>query len=742
MPERLNSLDKPRLINSSHEFSKWLEERLTQQLAEHPLWSEIEPIALGSLAREELCPASDIDLILLGDEKKVKALADDFYAKGIKLRYRMPEDPNNWLVGVEPVDVLALLEGRPLKDQSSKKLGQQKERILKLSLSERKNLIKEITLERKLRFQRHESLSNYLEPNLKFGPGGLRDAGQALSLKELSRMDLPQHVESRLKGLRSFLLLVRQKLHLLGFGDVLHSSAQPEISTWLGYASLRDFMSDVQFILSEVSFYSDLIFESQKKTKKWRKDVEEKPIDSLSGALAFLKENPSLNAQLRVRRLEFKKLKVKKSAKTFQTYFNPDMSEKFLIALFRSHLMEAMVPPFKNVRGLVQHDQYHRLSVDAHLLQAVREVLRVKKSPQRLGALFKLVRTLTPMDWNILVWTALFHDLGKGRKKDHSSEGEALVKKELIRLGVSLRVTVEVAWMVKHHLILSRAAFREDPSASTTIQWLFDQGVRGRRINNLAVFTAIDIIATNPDAWNSWKETLLFDLASRLNSKKTSSFTKFLEMAEKKNIKVDPEFIKPLESTLLEAVPPKLWIMDYIRLKKAKGDMPPMVVKGRRPGYWVRLHREKDKKGVFLEFTRRLLALGFSVEEAYVHTYSKYGVYDWFRIRTSKSPKMIEKLLKWEGELRLPDLNIKFDRVELIRSENDHAIVSFRGVDQKGALYKAAQSIYDVGLTVDSARVHTWGNQIEDVFTVSGGLGKIEEKIESLVEQIKSAPIF
>ena len=44
--------------------------------------------------------------------KLIKAMVDDFNAEGLKLRYRVPFDLNDWTINVEPFDVLALFSAR------------------------------------------------------------------------------------------------------------------------------------------------------------------------------------------------------------------------------------------------------------------------------------------------------------------------------------------------------------------------------------------------------------------------------------------------------------------------------------------------------------------------------------------------------------------------------------------------------------------------------------------------------
>ena len=60
----------------SSSFSHWLGVELEEKLQAYPEWKEIHPILLGSWAREELAPKSDIDLLFCGDEATVKSFVD------------------------------------------------------------------------------------------------------------------------------------------------------------------------------------------------------------------------------------------------------------------------------------------------------------------------------------------------------------------------------------------------------------------------------------------------------------------------------------------------------------------------------------------------------------------------------------------------------------------------------------------------------------------------------------------
>jgi [protein-PII] uridylyltransferase len=729
------SVRKSFLLNEPFEFSRWLGEKLHRRLKSHALWAASRPVALGSWARDELCARSDIDLLFLGEDHVVKELVDDFSAEGLKLRYRVPFDREDWTVNVEPFDILALLSARPFFAEDQAALDEQKAKISGRGSRYLRSLCKAMFVERAARAKRYDSIANYLEPNLKHGAGGLRDLEQGLLLQRL--FGLPAVEATRLRAFKSYFLMIRHSLHIHNGGDVLVSSMQKDLAEFLRYPSIRQFMSELEYSLHEVSFFADWYAELVRQPQK-KKRVEEKilkrPIHSIDDAFSLISQEPSLSAQKHVRDLNLsgflKRADQDKSlAGLLQKHFHPEMLEEALVGFFRSRLMSRLIPDLERVTGLVQHDQYHRYSVDAHTLQATREVLRVKKRPKNLGVLAPLAAKLNLKDWEILLWTALYHDLGKGREGDHSTSGARLVKKDFVRFGLPLKLTTQVAWLVQNHLILSQAAFRRNIQDPTTWADLFKRGVRERRIDWLTLFTAIDIRATNPDAWNDWKQKLLLQLSRVLESPMAGRLNQFLLYAEKKGVSVSREFIDRLDPMVVEALPPKVLLDDYQHLFGSHRELAVRVeraVKGRE--LWVRLHSRIDRPGLFVEFASLLNGAGLNVQEAFVQTYSECGAYDWFKVKSDRTMNAVRQILKQtfssihdaknQKFLGRSSLTVKFATIELV-SENESTItVSFRGRDQRGAMLAAATAIYEAGFEITSAKVHTWGRQIDDVFTL------------------------
>ncbi|MFM6927560.1 MAG: ACT domain-containing protein [Bdellovibrio sp.] len=713
---------------SAENFSFWLGTKLEELLKKNPEWRECHPIILGSWARSELSPKSDIDLLFCGDENKTKELVDDLNKQGLKLRYRMPQNPEDWTEGVEAFDILALLKGKPLTPEGAKRLYEQQKQIWSKKKLYRRILLKAVREERKSREERFDSITNYLEPNLKYGPGGLRDLEQGLQIYELfaERFNNPGHALNVLNYYRSYFLSLRQKLHLEGHNDILSSATQFELAKWMGFKTHKDFMRDLQRGLSRVNFYSDWIIAVADASEEQLKKIERVEFSSGLDLAASLQKDASVLMQKKVREgldtfFEDRQIQrlSKQRGQMLDGILDVKASDDFLVSVFKSRLIDKLVPEIRRLVGYVQHDQYHRFTADSHIMQACREMKRVHNKPKELGPLSFVTQKLTAYDWKVLVWSCLYHDLAKGMdSSDHSDAGVAIVQRDFKAYGFSKKFTDDVKWMVKHHLELSQAAFRKNAKDPKVWQELKDEGVSGANLFRLAIFTAVDIRATNPEAWNEWKAKLLKDLVEILESKKAQGYFDFSSLRKKKHLKISEEVYEELGPVLVESISTKELVEDLKLAENCEEALPPKILKTKKNEIWIRMHQKRDRKGILADYVGQLYSLGLGVRHASIHTIPKVGVYDWFQVTTSKNLQQLASLLKNASLVNKEIPQVKFENIQLMSATEKEWVVSFKGPDQAGLLAAAAQALSDEGVSIKSAQVHTWGRQVDDIFMI------------------------
>ena len=728
-------------LTASLDFSSWISLAIENRLHEIDGWEEADPIAIGSWGRGELCPGSDLDVIFCGNTKAIKKVVNETESMGLKFRYRVPEDLNDWTQNVDVIETNAFFKAKAFTQNGAEKLQIQKEILLKKQKSFRKQLLKSINQEKKMRQKRYDSIANFLEPNIKFGAGGLRDLHQAIIVKDWygERFVEDEYAFKVLDYYKCFFLMIRQRMQLFDSLDMLGAHDQHELASWFGFETHRDFMVEVQKGLSRVSFHSAWVLERCNLSNKELNEVEKLNPQSWKEAQNLVRKNTSYQAQAAIRRKlyetkGFKKEKVKKTqlGKFVKKFLDIKQDEAVTEAAFKSHLISHLVPNFTPVLGLVQHDQYHRYSVDAHLLEAVKEVKRIYSHPKLLGKLEYYSEKLKINDWNILRWAALYHDIAKGRKGDHSKLGRDMVLKDLRAFGMPKEFYFEVAWIVENHLILSTAAFRKNPHSPQTSKFLYARGVRGQRLYRLAIFTVIDILATNPDAWSTWKANLLAELVETLRNPSQERHFDFTEKIQKKLPNIPLVFLDHLDSLLVDSVPFNILTKDFKSILKGE-TLEPLVIRDKTGRLWVRFHAPKDKPGLVLDYVQKLTNTGCNIRQAFINTNKKMGVYDWFSVKTTKSSQVLKKLLLHNTSKQV-DYRTPFSQIELISFDENEWVFSFRAKDKKGLLLTAIQALHRNELQIMWAKVHTWGRQIDDIF---GVLPKKNEKPEQILKKLK-----
>ena len=151
-------------------------------------------------------------------------------------------------------------------------------------------------------------------------------------------------------------------------------------------------------------------------------------------------------------------------------------------------------------------------TVDAHTLQVLRNMRRLllgtSKNTYPLAS--DLIKKIPKLE--LLYIAGLYHDIGKGRGKDHSGLGTKIAKRFCVRHMLSNKDSELVSWLVKNHLKMSITSQKEDLTEASVIDNFSDLIRTEERLNYLYCLTVADISATNPNLWNSWNETLLNDL--------------------------------------------------------------------------------------------------------------------------------------------------------------------------------------------------------------------------------------
>jgi len=170
------------------------------------------------------------------------------------------------------------------------------------------------------------------------------------------------------------------------------------------------------------------------------------------------------------------------------------------------------LPAFGRVVGRMQYDLFHAYTVDEHTMRVLRIVARfasAETSREFAHAHALWTRLVKP---ELLLLAAMFHDIAKGRGGDHSELGEADAREFCARLQLSAADTDLVAWLVRWHLLMSVTAQRQDITDPDVVHRFAVSVADWERLDYLYLLTCADISGTSAKLWNSWKDRLLADL--------------------------------------------------------------------------------------------------------------------------------------------------------------------------------------------------------------------------------------
>ncbi|MGH6944222.1 MAG: [protein-PII] uridylyltransferase, partial [Geminicoccaceae bacterium] len=422
--------------------------------------------------------------------------------------------------------------------------------------------------ERDARHQRTGDSRYLLEPNVKEGKGGLRDLQTLLWLgrflysidaaSELVRHGVlsPDALRQFLKA-RRFLWAVRCHLHYLTGRpeERLTFDLQPEIARRMAYRdrrtsrSVERFMKHYYLVAKEVGALTLIVcaaLEEQHRRKPrlhWaRFGIGRRRIDGMvvrGGRIApaeprlferepiamlrlfHLAQERDLDIHPEALRAVTQNLKrighglreePAANAMLMAIVTSRKDPSKALRRMNEAGVLGRFMPEFGRVVAQMEHSLYHVYTVDEHTIQALGVLHQIETG--QLDDELPLVTGLMPkvLSRAELYLALFFHDLGKGRGGDHSEIGAKLAEQAGRRLGLTDEQIETVAWLVRHHLLLSRIAFKRDVEDPKTVSDLIGLIQSPERLRLLLVLTVADIRAVGPGVWNGWKGQLLRDL--------------------------------------------------------------------------------------------------------------------------------------------------------------------------------------------------------------------------------------
>ena len=460
----------------------------------------------------------------------------------------------------------------------------------------------------------------------------------------------------------------------------------------------------------------------------------------------------------------------------------PEAVADTLTSMHQARVLEKLIPAFGRVRGLMQFNQYHKYTVDEHSLLAVKKVETLGKQPGMLGQVYQEIR-----EKDLLHLAVLLHDVGKGLPEDHSEVGRKIAQDVSVRLGLDVQESRTLEFLVHEHLLMANTAFRRDPH-DEKVRHTFSRAVDApERLKQLLLLTAADIAAVGPGVLTKWKEALLIELylmslpevsgqsagvesASHIEDvthevlaawKSSASHVAAGEQADESQAPPNREWVKSQLETFpvryLSGTAKNRIIAHLSAIRSLTMERPGVVSTYSRElkvCEYSLIAFDSMASGMFMKMTGVLAAKGLRVLDAQIVTKPDGVVVDTFWVKDpdfsgEPTPARLEKVEKaivsvLKGELSIEAFMAQNRRVSFrsqkpirrnrteVKIDNDTSdhftVIDVFADDKQGLLHEIAKTLYDLGLSVHSARIGTRLDQVVDVFYVTERKGnKVED---------------
>jgi [protein-PII] uridylyltransferase len=414
------------------------------------------------------------------------------------------------------------------------------------------------------------------------------------------------------------------------------------------------------------------------------------------------------------------------------------------------------LPVFRRIVGQMQHDLFHVYTVDQHILMVVRNLRRfaLSKFAHEYPLCSQLIADFDK-PWLLYV-AALFHDIAKGRGGDHSKLGKRDAYRFCRRHGLSREDTELVGFLVEHHLTMSQVAQKQDLADPAVIERFARVAGNERRLIALYLLTVADIRGTSPKVWNNWKARLLedlFRLTRRLLGGETVAATAELENRKREALRVLQLY--GLSAQAHEPLWKQLDVVYFLRhnakdiawhtrtlLAHVGTDKPIVRVRLSPAGEGIEvLLYVHDQKDLFARVCGFFDSRNLSILDARIHTTRHGYALDTFLVtdngRASHYRELLARIEKelttWiAAETPLPEpVKGRLSRhsrhfpvaptVHLQPDERGSAhLLSITATDRVGLLYSLTRVLARHGINVQTAKINTLGERVEDVFLIDG----------------------
>jgi len=740
-------------------------------------------VAVGGFGRGDLHPFSDVDLLIIKPrnsktyDQQISLYIQALWDIGLDIGSSVRTPKECFEQAKEDVSVATnLMEARFILG-NRKSFTQMQRFVTTKKIWKGEDFFTAKWEEQKIRHRKFSDTTYNVEPNIKEGPGGLRDIQmvswvvqrffQTNSLHELVDTGFLTEFEYiQLKKGQNFLWKVRFALHIIAGRkeDRVLFDYQLKLAKVFGFhdegiknPAVEQFMQVFYSNAMQLERLNSLLLQlfDEKILKQNQTDVIKELNNRFHTINNFLEikdtsqfqTKPTVWFELFLLLQKHPKIKgiradtvraMRHNINQINDEFrnNPLIKSQFIKIFQQKHNVDSVLkqlnllgilarylPVFGKIVGRMQFDLFHIFTVDQHSLFTVRNLclLRLNKTDvKRAAQIFNNI----PEPYLVYI-AALYHDIAKGREGHHADLGAVDANEFCENHKINEKNTKLIVWLVKNHLIMSETAQKRDLSDPETIKAFAKQADSLLKLRSLYLLTIADISATDPKLWNGFKETLLHELFLKTKQELTSKTliqVKQVEQIEQERINQIQQIIEKFELPIVANISPS----------NTSNPSPDTKIEKNNNTVEFLIYC-KDFKGLFYIMSSILEKYNFSIVDANIDNteegYALNTVHCIAENHMSSQHKMIEELktalkkgqfYEIPMERFTPESEKLFKikpKVLLLKSTNrSKSMIEVICRDRHGLLAMIAKTLLSLDISINAAKIVIIGARAENTY--------------------------
>lgn len=440
---------------------------------------------------------------------------------------------------------------------------------------------------------------------------------------------------------------------------------------------------------------------------------------------------------------------------------------KTLRVMAETGLLGKYIPSLGRVIGRIEYGLYRRFSIDENIYQSVGVLTEIASGAAKENHPIAS-RILEKADSPAVYYVAvLLHETGWSLRDNTYENCERLVARIAKRLGLDENESALAAWGAARHLMMVRTAERrnlaEAQAVATFAKAVGDQA----RLDLLLVLSVCHLRVVGAYSWDDWTRRQLTELywsasawlkdgdeglARRLDERATQARGAAAELLTSWSAPARSAFLARISDAMFRTVDAAMIarIADLARAAEEEGASAAVAAR-LHDGDVEALVYADDRTGLLADLAGAVAAAGASVRSLQAMTTTDGKAVDVFRIQSPDGAPIEDADLVRRLHTRLlaaakappknppaparrfGDRRSIFSVPPVVRldldSSADCVVVEAEGRDRPGLLYELTAALAEIGVTIISAHIATYGARAVDAFYLQDAPGyKITNK--------------